>query len=65
MNKALLECPKCRKSGGLDILPWATGNNTFGALSVMCYKCDAMLILTLAQGREIQFGPPTIPTMPK
>ena len=53
MNKTLLQCPKCLETGKLQILPWATDQDTFGAISLYCDHCDAMHILNFSHAVEV------------
>jgi len=48
-----LQCPKCKKSGVVDILPWATENG-FESISARCTNCDLMTILDLNGGKEFK-----------
>lgn len=55
MNKTLLECPECKKSGGIQMLPWATSAGVFGAVSLLCDHCGVFMILKLDCAKEVIF----------
>lgn len=64
MNKALLECPKCRTDGGLQVLPWQTGPGIFGAVSLLCDHCDGFFILKLDNAKELKIAE-ELPVLPE
>lgn len=63
MNKSLLECPKCKKAGGIEMLPWQSGPGVFGAVSILCDYCEGFFILNLNHAKELRFAE-ELPEMP-
>lgn len=63
MNKILLECPGCKKDGGIEILPWQSGPGVFGAVSIFCDHCEGFFILNLSNAKELKVagGLPKLP----
>ncbi len=56
MNRSLLECPGCKKAGGIEMLPWQSGPGVFGAVSILCDHCKRFFILRLDNAKELKFA---------
>lgn len=55
MNKSLLQCPGCKKAGGIEMLPWQLVPGIFGAVSIHCDHCEGFFILNLNNAKELKF----------
>ncbi len=64
MNKSLLECPKCKRAGGIEMRLWQTGAGIFGAVNMTCSHCNGFFILNLKAAKELIFKEIDLPQLP-
>ncbi len=56
MKFSLLKCPDCHKTECIELRPWKTDNEIFGAVSSLCTECDEVRIFVLSQGIILDIG---------